>query len=93
MRHVPFVAFRAFRGYSSIWINLEVVRIFVIFLCFAFFFFAVVSCPWKFSRIATKFETVFAAFTAAEPENRAIIPYVHHARAVWKIVPAEGATF
>jgi hypothetical protein len=59
-------------------------------LGFAFFFSAIVFCPWQFSRVSVKLQTTLSALTRAEPHDSAVVFHVHHASALLEVVAAEG---
>jgi hypothetical protein len=61
-------------------------------LGFASFFSAVIFCPGQFSRVSVHYYAALATSARTEPQNGAIVLYVHHTRTLMKIIPAEGAS-
>jgi hypothetical protein len=58
-------------------------------LSFSFFFFAEISCPFELSRVPSKIQRALSAFACAEPQDRSIIPDVHHSCTCWKFAAAK----
>jgi len=60
-------------------------------LAFSFLFLTEILGPLELARVSSKFQRALFTFARAEPQESAVVFYVHHACASWEIVTAERA--